>query len=93
LSTDEFIFKTVGSREELYYKPGQIRPKVEFELLNDFRRALDIYELPRFRDGENKTNEIFLSFYHLLTFLPYILYIDKKRCNELISIFATLADE
>jgi hypothetical protein len=93
LSADEFIFKIMRSRKELYYIPGPTRPKVEFELLNDFRRALDIYKLPRFRDGENKTNEIFLSSYHLLTFLPYILYIDKKRCNELISIFASLADE
>ena len=92
---DEYISILIKERDRTYHGYF-MRPKVEYEFIKDLQSSLcdfsirDIYPL---REGPNQYNEIYLFLSKLLSHISYILYIDRKRCNELVEIFNRLPDE
>ena len=94
LSFGEYISNLIKNRDTLYYT-YKIRPKVEFEFINDFKEAIYDYKIPDriFKEGPNQYNEIFLFLSHIMTYIQYLLGLDEKRCKELIEIFSKLIDE
>jgi hypothetical protein len=92
---DEFISELIKERNQTYYGYYP-RPKVEFEFINDLRSFLvqySISEIYPVKETPNHFNEIYLKLSEILCVAPYILYMDKKRCNELITIFEKLIDD
>jgi len=94
LYVDECISQLLKYREDLYYK-YKTRPKVEFELIQDFQRIFEEYKIPynALGEGGNRYNEIFLFLTNILPKLSYMLAADLQRCKELTDIFAVLPDE
>jgi hypothetical protein len=95
-SYDEYISELIKERDRRYHG-YYVRPKVEFEFIQDLSLAKSEYS---FKDickldanSDNYFNEIYLAVSHVLRYMPYILYMDKKRCNELIDIFSRLPDD
>jgi hypothetical protein len=92
---DEFISRLIKQRDMTYHG-YYIRPKVEFEQINDLYyslRSFSISDIYPFKESPNQYNEIYLFLSHLLSYVHYILHIDRKRCNELVEIFSKLPDE
>jgi hypothetical protein len=92
----EFISELIRERDRTYHGYF-VRPKVEFEFIMDLQQSLRDYsieaDLCKLRNYPNQYNEIYMFLSHILTYVSYMLYIDKKRCCELIDIFNTLLDE
>lgn len=92
---DEYISQLIRERDRRYHG-YYVRSKVEFEFIRDLRYALDEYSLDSiypFKESPNQFNEIYLAISHILSYISYMVYIDRKRCNELIEIFDKLIDE
>jgi hypothetical protein len=92
---DEYISNLIKERDNTYYGYYP-RPKVEFEFIRDFIGSLDDYSLSNiypFKESLNKFNEIYLSLSYILGWIQNALYIDRKRCNELVEIFSRLLDD
>lgn len=80
------------SRHQLYYTYDK-RPKVEFELVKDVDCTFQQYSPPSPSSGANQWNDLFLSLSHFVTYATYMIFLDKRRCNEVISIYSTLPDD
>jgi hypothetical protein len=92
---NQYISELIKERDRTYHG-YVIRPKVEFEFIDDLRNSLNDFSISSIypiREGPNQYNEIYLFLSHLLTYVSYILHIDRKRCNELVEIFSKLPDE
>jgi hypothetical protein len=89
---DEYISEFIKERDRRYHGYF-VRPKVEFEFIRDLRFALfdySIEDIYPFKESANQFNEIYLLLSHILSYISYALYIDKKRCLELVDIFDRL---
>lgn len=93
-STDEYISYLVKKRHTKYYT-YKIRPKVEFERVKELHSSINDYSISfNFElNYSNKNNEIYVFLSTLLYYLPYILYMDKKYCLELLDIYNKLPDD
>ncbi len=92
---NEYLSELIKERDKRYYGYS-FRPKVEFEFINDLSLSLVDYSISQIyplKNTKNQYNEIYLVLSHILSYVSYALYIDRKRCNELIDIFAKLPDE
>jgi hypothetical protein len=92
---NEYLSELIKERDKRYYGYS-FRPKVEFEFINDLKLSLHDYSIAQIyplKETKNQYNEIYLVLSHILSYVSYALYIDRKRCNELIDIFDKLPDE
>ena len=93
---NEYISDLIKERDRRYHG-YYIRPKVEFEFIQDLCLSLSDYSFEDINkldaNSDNYFNEIYLIVSYLLSYISYILYMDKKRCNELIEIFSRLIDD
>lgn len=92
---DQFISELIKKRDRTYHG-YYFRPKVEFEFIGDLQNSLYDYSIDSiypFKESPNQFNEIYLAISHILSYISYMMYIDRKRCNELIEIFDKLLDE
>jgi len=86
-SIDDILKK----RHQLYYS-YKVQPNVELEMIRDFQSILHHYRVPASinKNTKNRYNDIFLFLSQKIVHLSYEIWIDKKRCEELITIVNTL---
>jgi hypothetical protein len=66
--------------------------ELELEMIRDFQSILHYYRFPASinKNTKNRYNDIFLFLSQKIVHLSYEIWIDKKRCEELINIFDKL---
>ena len=94
-SLDAYLAFLVDSRYKRYYTYSA-RPAVEFERVAILQQALRAYDVPNFGkegSGANRWNDLFLFVFRFVQYAPYMLYMDKKFCREMIAVYEGLPDD